>query len=159
MTIKLVATESRSGSYVRRRRGEKGWSLADVARAVGYHNVSKGIRKIDALERGEPLWGIFKRLLEIPEFLDDERARQLLDHDGPVYLGQPANVYLRVDPAEKVCMNCRHMLWQVGVGLGVRCKHPANFTDCTGFYRQMFIPSRRFSCQHFESRHGRPSRS
>ena len=161
MSIRLVTPRNHSGDYVRRRRLERGWSLADLARAAGYRNVSKGIRKLDALERGEPLWGIFKRLLEIPEFLDGSLARQLLGQDGPPYSGQ-TDICPKVGPQERVCMNCRYMHWAVGIGLGVRCEHQANYTDYDGpyeFYRQMLIPSRRFTCLHFEFGRGRRSHS
>jgi hypothetical protein len=56
-------------------------------------------------------------------------------------------------PDERVCFNCEHMLWMVGIGLGVRCKHPANNL---GGGRLFMIPSRRYSCEHFEARDGTP---
>ena len=49
---------------------------------------------------------------------------------------------------ERVCFNCKHMLWLVALGLGVRCKHPAN-NPGGGLFP---IPSRRYSCEHFESK-------
>ena len=54
------------------------------------------------------------------------------------------------NPDERVCFNCEHMLWLVALGLGVRCKHPANHQG-DGLFA---IPSRRYSCEHFEARHG-----
>ncbi len=27
---------------------------------------------------------------------------------------------------EKCCMRCKYLYWAVGIGLGVRCKHPKN---------------------------------
>ena len=43
---------------------------------------------------------------------------------------------------EKVCMNCKHMLWLVGIGQGVKCRA-----------RDMYaIPNRWYSCEKFEYR-------
>jgi hypothetical protein len=42
-------------------------------------------------------------------------------------------------PDEKVCFNCEHMLWLVGVGQGVKC----------GLNRKD-IPNRFHSCDNFE---------
>jgi len=44
-------------------------------------------------------------------------------------------------PDEKVCFNCKYMLWMVGVGQGVKCK--LDFKN---------IPSRYHSCDKFENR-------
>jgi hypothetical protein len=52
---------------------------------------------------------------------------------------------------ERVCFNCEHMLWCVGIGLGVLCKHPANNPSGGRFFA---VPSRRYTCEHFEARGG-----
>ena len=44
-------------------------------------------------------------------------------------------------PDEKVCFNCKNMLWMVGIGQGVKCKLD---------YKN--IPSRYHSCEKFENR-------
>jgi hypothetical protein len=42
-------------------------------------------------------------------------------------------------PEEKVCFNCKYMLWLVGVGQGVKCE-----------LDKKNIPSRMHSCDKFE---------
>ncbi len=42
-------------------------------------------------------------------------------------------------PAEKVCFNCKHMLWMVGLGLGLKCALTRNN-----------IEHRRHTCDQFE---------
>jgi hypothetical protein len=42
-------------------------------------------------------------------------------------------------PEEKVCFNCKYMLWMVGVGQGVKCE-----------LDKKDIPSRFYSCDRFE---------
>lgn len=42
-------------------------------------------------------------------------------------------------PEEKVCFNCKYMLWLVGVGQGVKCD-----------LDKKNIPSRFYSCENFE---------
>jgi len=45
-------------------------------------------------------------------------------------------------PEEKVCMNCKHLLWMVAIGQGVKCRA-----------RNMYaIPNRWYSCEKFEYR-------
>lgn len=51
----------------------------------------------------------------------------------------------RPAPGERVCHNCAHLRWLVALGLGLRCKHPANVTDG----RELQVPSRRHTCPHF----------
>tara|TARA_Y100000310_G_C20335130_1_gene647135 strand:+ start:173 stop:373 length:201 start_codon:yes stop_codon:yes gene_type:complete len=53
----------------------------------------------------------------------------------------------KIDLEEKVCMNCEHMIWMVGIGFGVRCGHPKR--------RQYgnnvpLIPSRTYTCDKFD---------
>ncbi len=49
---------------------------------------------------------------------------------------------------EKICLNCRYLLWMVGIGQGVRCCHPENIVDKLA----PTVPNRRASCSHFEFR-------
>lgn len=44
-------------------------------------------------------------------------------------------------PNEKVCFNCKHMLWMVGIGQGVKCD-----------LNKKSIPSRYYSCEKFEKK-------
>jgi hypothetical protein len=44
---------------------------------------------------------------------------------------------------EKVCYNCQHLAWLIGVGQGLRCSHPKRFE---GNY---IVPSRRHTCDLF----------
>lgn len=44
-------------------------------------------------------------------------------------------------PDEKVCFNCEHMMWMVGIGAGVKCR-----------IDKRNIPSRFFTCDNFEKK-------
>jgi len=44
-------------------------------------------------------------------------------------------------PDEKVCFNCEHLLWLVGIGQGLKC----------GINKQS-IPSRYYTCDKFQKR-------
>lgn len=44
-------------------------------------------------------------------------------------------------PDEKVCFNCKNMLWMVGLGLGIKCRIDNKSLD-----------SRFFSCEKFEKK-------
>jgi hypothetical protein len=58
-------------------------------------------------------------------------------------------VYMEKNPApsERVCYNCRYMLWMVGIGLGVQCAHIANKPLDKPYFP---IPSRWYSCEYFK---------
>ncbi len=45
---------------------------------------------------------------------------------------------------EKVCYNCKHMAWLVGIGQGVKCTNPQKEP------RFFNIPNRRHTCDLFE---------
>lgn len=49
---------------------------------------------------------------------------------------------------EKVCYNCKHMLWMVGIGAGVRCDihNPPKM-----------IPHLRYTCKNFEFKNEKQS--
>ncbi len=53
---------------------------------------------------------------------------------------------------ERVCANCAHVRWLVALGLGLRCKHPANVTGG----RELIVPSRYYTCTHFQPK-GEPA--
>jgi hypothetical protein len=42
-------------------------------------------------------------------------------------------------PDEKVCFNCQHMLWLVGIGQGIKCD-----------LDKKSLPSRYYTCDKFE---------
>jgi hypothetical protein len=46
---------------------------------------------------------------------------------------------------EKICKNCKHMLWLVGVGQGVKCSNDKNKVDGKLYN----IPSRQHTCEYF----------
>jgi hypothetical protein len=48
------------------------------------------------------------------------------------------NSTLSLEPDEKVCFNCKYMLWLVGLGLGLKCnldksKIPNRYHTCSKF--------------------------
>ena len=47
-------------------------------------------------------------------------------------------------PEEKVCYNCKHLAWMVGIGQGLGCIHPKLGITCER------IPSSRHTCEKFE---------
>jgi hypothetical protein len=53
----------------------------------------------------------------------------------------------KIDLEEKVCMNCEHMIWMVGIGFGVRCGLPEK-REYGGM--DPLVPSRRYTCEKFE---------
>ena len=77
--------------YFQKRRLEMHLSLTQLARMVGYANVSKGYRKIDTFERtGECHPILFAKLMETLQV--DERTRsQLAYEDYKDWLAAPAN--------------------------------------------------------------------
>jgi hypothetical protein len=61
---------------------------------------------------------------------------------------------------EARCMDCRHLVWLVAIGQGIRCANPAN-RGCTLYpgvkssalnFEAPPVPSRSFVCGHFERR-------
>jgi len=44
-------------------------------------------------------------------------------------------------PDEKVCLNCEHLLWLVGIGQGLKCD-----------LNKKSIPSRYYTCDKFQKR-------
>lgn len=48
---------------------------------------------------------------------------------------------------ERVCYNCKHMLWMVGIGLGVRCGYTID-----GKTKPPMIPNLRHTCTNFENK-------
>lgn len=55
---------------------------------------------------------------------------------------------MREPPKIRSCINCRYMMWLVGVGQGIRCDNAEkNTLEGTELFR---IPSREYCCEHFE---------
>ena len=62
----------------------------------------------------------------------------------------------RANPSERACPTCRHVLWAVALGLGVRCRHPANNPgDVERVLDHFAIPNRHYVCPHYEPRRSR----
>ena len=49
-------------------------------------------------------------------------------------------------PTDKICMNCEYLLWAIGAGQGLRCKHP----DKREEGKSPYINSRFGTCDLFE---------
>lgn len=54
-----------------------------------------------------------------------------------------------VRPDERVCFNCRHVVWMVAIGRGVECHAEENRDPAGNPFR---VSSRRYTCEHFEPR-------
>ena len=50
---------------------------------------------------------------------------------------------------EKICVNCKHLIWMVGIGQGLKCGHPSKATK-SGLPKS--IPSKFHSCKSFQSK-------
>ena len=55
---------------------------------------------------------------------------------------------LKIGSNEKVCNNCKYMLWMVGIGQGVKCRNEKNKAD----EKLYNIPSRRHTCEYFKAK-------
>ena len=77
--------------YFRKRRSEMGLSLVQLAKKVGYANVSKGYRKIDQFERtGRCHSVLFGKLMEALQ-IDERLLAQAAYTDYRDWLAAPAN--------------------------------------------------------------------
>jgi len=52
-----------------------------------------------------------------------------------------------IKPEDKICFNCKYMLWAVALGYGVRCTHPDTYLLGD---RPPMIPNRFHTCDLFE---------
>ncbi len=77
--------------YFQKRRGELRLSLAQLARIVGYANVSKGYRKIDAFERTGRCHPILYSKLTAALEIDRRTQDRLAYEDYKEWLAVPAN--------------------------------------------------------------------
>lgn len=55
------------------------------------------------------------------------------------------NNYERPAPEEKVCYNCKHLAWMIGIGLGLRCMH-----NHDPFKSPPMVPSMKHMCENFK---------
>lgn len=47
---------------------------------------------------------------------------------------------------EKVCANCKHLAWLIGIGAGLRCSHPKKYKEGE------VIPNQRHTCEMFQAK-------
>ena len=55
-----------------------------------------------------------------------------------------------IKPTDKVCMNCKYLIWSVGVGVGVLCKCESNRIKDGTSSKYFAVPNRRYTCEYFE---------
>ena len=93
---------SHLGEFFRRRRAERGLGLGDLARLLGYRNVSKGANRIRAFEGGGKVHpALLGNLADVLEIGPDEIRRLVAeDHTGLAGLGRRADPALRGGPAD-----------------------------------------------------------
>jgi len=53
----------------------------------------------------------------------------------------------QIKSTDKICCNCKHLLWLIGLGQGLRCGHK---TKREGGNTHPFVPSRFHTCELFE---------
>lgn len=53
---------------------------------------------------------------------------------------------LKITPDEKVCYNCKHTAWMIGIGQGLKCSNPKKEI------KNETIPSMRHTCELFEQK-------
>ena len=51
-----------------------------------------------------------------------------------------------IQPDEKVCYNCEHLAWMIGIGQGLRCTNPHKEKKLE------MIPSSKHTCELFKSK-------
>ena len=49
-----------------------------------------------------------------------------------------------IKPEDKVCYNCKHLAWMIGIGQGLRCSHPKKELKLE------MIPGSRHTCELFQ---------
>jgi len=55
-----------------------------------------------------------------------------------------------IQPTDKVCMNCKYLIWGVGVGVGVFCICESNRIKDGTSDKWFRVPNRRYTCEYFE---------
>jgi hypothetical protein len=99
---------SQLGSLFKARRMEKGWNASNLARMIGYRNLSKGSNRIHRLEqRGTIPDHLLQKLMDALE-IDSATVQNLKDKDRRAYVREweawadeptPTQVVIRVMPA------------------------------------------------------------
>lgn len=51
-----------------------------------------------------------------------------------------------IQPEDKVCYNCEHLAWMIGIGQGLRCTNPKKEIKLE------MIPSSKHTCELFKSK-------
>lgn len=52
-----------------------------------------------------------------------------------------------IKPSDKICYNCKHLSWLIGVGQGLRCSHKSKREEGK---MPPLVPSRFHTCELFE---------
>jgi len=55
-----------------------------------------------------------------------------------------------IKSTDKVCMNCKYLIWAVGVGAAVLCKCESNCIIDGISSKYFTVPNRRYTCEYFE---------
>ena len=87
----MYPTPTHMAQYFQKRRLEMHLSLTQLARMVGYANVSKGYRKIDAFERTGACHPILFAKLTAALGIDERTRNRLEYEDYKEWLATPAN--------------------------------------------------------------------
>lgn len=87
----MYPTPTHMAKYFRKRRVEMHLSLTQLARMVGYTNISKGYRKIDEFERTGRCHPILFTELAAALGIDEKTRKHLAHEDYKAWLATPAN--------------------------------------------------------------------
>lgn len=90
---------------------------------------------------------------DLTESLEHRAVNPLISNDraGSIpALGTDLMKDDKIDPSEKVCYNCKHLVWLVALGQGIRCTLPKEGTDERSY---KLIHSRRHTCESFVPKH------
>ncbi len=74
------------GDFLKARREERGWTLGDVARRLGYANITKGARRLHLMEEGEVVSPDLLAKLVPLMGVDPGRIKELHAQDRREYL-------------------------------------------------------------------------
>lgn len=69
------------GNFLKSRREERGWSLGEAARRLGYSNVGKGSRRVHLLEQGDAAFPDILAKLVLLYGLDPPHVEELIAQD------------------------------------------------------------------------------
>jgi len=54
---------------------------------------------------------------------------------------------MTIKEEDKICLNCKYIIWQIAYGNGLSC---GNLNNCEVGKTKIHIPSRFFTCNYFE---------